>query len=125
MSLESLTRYCLSKKGTKEEYPFGDDILVIKVSSKIFAFLSERNHQPNISLKCDPFIADNLRQQYPSVTPGYHLNKSHWNTIILDGSIPEPELYSMIDHSYELVFKKLTKSEKDAVLQINTSKSFK
>ncbi|WP_028551604.1 MmcQ/YjbR family DNA-binding protein [Paenibacillus sp. UNC451MF] len=115
MNIQSLTQYCLSKKGSKKEYPFGDDVLVIKVSSKIFAFISERNNQPNISLKCDPFIAENLRQQHASVTPGYHLNKSHWNTIILDGSIPETELCSMIDHSYELVFKGLRKSEKDAV----------
>ncbi|OXM83858.1 MmcQ/YjbR family DNA-binding protein [Paenibacillus rigui] len=117
MSIQSLTRYCLTKKGSKEDYPFGDDILVIKVSSKIFAFITERNHQPSISLKCDPFIAENLRQQHPAVTPGYHLNKSHWNTVILDGSIPEQEICSMIDHSYELVFKKLVKVEKEAVLQ--------
>ncbi|TDF95920.1 MmcQ/YjbR family DNA-binding protein [Paenibacillus piri] len=116
MNIEALTRYCLSKQGTREEYPFGDDVLVIKVASKIFAFISERNNVPNISLKCDPFIAENLRQQYPSVIPGYHLNKSHWNTVILDGSISGPELCSMIDHSYELVFKGLKKSEKDAVL---------
>ncbi|ULL17204.1 MmcQ/YjbR family DNA-binding protein [Paenibacillus sp. H1-7] len=116
MSIESLTRYCLSKKGSSQDYPFGDDVMVIRVASKIFAFLSERNRQPNISLKCDPFIAENLRQQYPAVTPGYHLNKSHWNTVIIDGSIEEPELFSMIDHSYELVFKGLKKAEKEALL---------
>lgn len=117
MDIKKLAGYCLSKKGTSEEYPFGDDVLVIKVASKMFALISERNNQPNISLKCDPFIAENLRQQYSSVSPGYHLNKSHWNTIIIDGTIPEPELLGMIDHSYELVFKGLKKAEREAILQ--------
>ncbi|MFD0678688.1 MULTISPECIES: MmcQ/YjbR family DNA-binding protein [unclassified Paenibacillus] len=117
MDIKTLTRYSLSKKGSFEEYPFGPDVLVIKVASKIYALLTVRNNQQNISLKCDPFIAESLRQQYPSITPGYHLNKSHWNTIILDGSVSEAELFKMIDHSYELVFKGLKKSEKEAILQ--------
>lgn len=117
MDTNMLTSYCLSKKGSIAEYPFGPDVLVIKVASKMFALISERNHQLNISLKCDPVIAENLRQQYAAVTPGYHLNKSHWNTIIMDGSITEQELGQMIDHSYELVFKALKKSEKEAILQ--------
>jgi predicted DNA-binding protein (MmcQ/YjbR family) len=117
MDIKTMISYCLSKKGTIEEYPFGEDVLVIKIASKIFALISKRNNQPNISLKCDPFIAESLRQQYSSITPGYHLNKSHWNTIILDGSVSEQELCKMIDHSYELVFKGLKRSEKDAILQ--------
>lgn len=117
MDIKTFTSYCLSKKRATEEYPFGDDVVVMKVASKIFALLSERNNQLNISLKCAPFKAENLRQQYASITPGYHLNKTHWNTIIVDGSISEPDLFYMIDHSYELVFKGLKKSEKDAILQ--------
>ncbi|MCX7920630.1 MAG: MmcQ/YjbR family DNA-binding protein [Clostridia bacterium] len=110
-----LTSYCLSKKGATEDYPFGPDVLVIKVSSKMFALISMKANKLNISLKCDPFLADNLRQQYASVTPGYHLNKKHWNTIVVDGSISEQELYWMIDHSYELVLNSLTKIEREAI----------
>lgn len=117
MNFKTLSSYCLSKKGAIEDYPFGDDVLVIKIASKMFALISERNDQLNISLKCDPFLAENLRQQYPAITPGYHLNKSHWNTILIDSSIPESELNKMIDHSYELVFKRLKKLEKDAIIQ--------
>ncbi|NOU96132.1 MmcQ/YjbR family DNA-binding protein [Paenibacillus sp. LMG 31456] len=117
MDIKTLTSYALSKKGSIEEYPFGVDVLVIKVASKMFALISERNNFMNISLKCDPFIAESLRQQYSSITPGYHLNKSHWNTVILDGSVSEAEIFKMIDHSYELVFKGLKKSEKEAILQ--------
>ncbi|MBP1995756.1 MmcQ/YjbR family DNA-binding protein [Paenibacillus eucommiae] len=123
MDINTLTSYLLSKKGSSDQYPFGDDVLVIKVASKMFALLSERNNQPNISLKCDPFIAENLRQQHASITPGYHLNKSHWNTIILDGSVSEIELFRMIDHSYELVFNKLKKSEKDAIREQESTDS--
>ena len=115
MDIKTLTDYCLSKKGSHEDYHFSDDVMVIKVASKMFALLSNRNNQLNISLKCDPFIAENLRRQYTSVIPGYHLNKSHWNTVIMDDSIPDPDLFNMIDHSYELVLKQLKKFERDAV----------
>jgi predicted DNA-binding protein (MmcQ/YjbR family) len=116
MNFKILSKYCLSKQGAKEDYPFGKDVFVAKIASKMFALISERNDQPNISLKCDPFLAENLRQQYPAITPGYHLNKSHWNTINIDGSLTESELIQMIDHSYELVFKSLKKSEKAEIL---------
>ncbi|NHN29610.1 MmcQ/YjbR family DNA-binding protein [Paenibacillus agricola] len=117
MDLLSLCKYCLNKQGSREDYPFGDDVLVIKVASKMFALIPQDEHQLTISLKCDPFIAESLREQHASITPGYHLNKSHWNTILIDGSIPEQELFKMIDHSYELVFKGLKKTEKDAIVQ--------
>lgn len=116
MAKNGLTNYCLSKKGAFEDYPFGPDVLVIKLGSKIFALISERGGNLSISLKCDPFLADTLRQQYPSVTPGYHLNKRHWNTIKVNNSIPRDEIYWMIDHSYDLVFKSLTKSEKQKII---------
>lgn len=115
MDLQLLMKYCLSKKGSLEDYPFGDDVLVIKVVSKMFALISNQNNQLKISLKCDPFRAESLRQQYDSITPGYHLNKHHWNTILIDGTLSELELCNMIDHSYELVFKGLKKTEKDSV----------
>lgn len=104
--IDHLIEYCLSKPGAKEDHPFGPDPLVAKVGGKMFALVSGTS----ISLKCDPVIAENLREQYEAVTPGYHLNKKHWNSIRVDGSIPENELEDMIDHSYELVVKGLPKA---------------
>lgn len=106
---KELFLYCLAKPGAIEDYPFGPDVIVIKVASKIFALLSRRNGLDNLSLKCDPGYSEIVRQQYASITPGYHLNKRHWNTLVLDGSIPEKEIKSLIDHSYDLVYKSLPK----------------
>lgn len=116
MEFEQIRNYSLSKTGATEDFPFGPEPLVIKVMSKMFALISFKNCKINISLKCDPFVAQSLRQQYESVTPGYHLNKEHWNTVILDGTIPDSEIYWMIDHSYEMVVKGLTKAEKGKLL---------
>lgn len=115
ISYASIVSYCLSKKGAREDYPFGPDPLVFKVGSKMFALVFESGGYPHLSLKCDPVLAEILRQQYDAVKPGYHLNKRHWNTVIVDGSIPEEELLEMIDHSYELVYKSLKKSERESL----------
>jgi predicted DNA-binding protein (MmcQ/YjbR family) len=115
VDFKKISYYCLSKKGAYEDYPFGNDVFVAKIASKMFALISERNNQLTISLKCNPILADNLRQQYPCITPGYHLNKAHWNTIVIDGSLTESELFKMIDHSYELIFKGLKKIEKETI----------
>ncbi|MCR4435630.1 MAG: MmcQ/YjbR family DNA-binding protein [Clostridiales bacterium] len=112
MDIEKLTAYCLSKPCAFIVYPFGPEPAVIKVGSKMFALISMKNGKACISLKCDPFIAQSLRQQYQAITPGYHLNKEHWNTVIVDGSVPNDELIWMIDHSYELVYKSLSKAER-------------
>ncbi|GIP31476.1 MmcQ/YjbR family DNA-binding protein [Paenibacillus sp. J2TS4] len=104
-------QYGLSKKGAFSDYPFGPQPLVLKVGSKMFALINEEERSGSISLKCDPEMAYLLRQQHPSVKPGYHLNKQHWNTVIVDGTVPEEELKWMMDHSYELVVKGLKKSE--------------
>ncbi len=105
--LEDVVDYCLGMKGASKEYPFGPDPMVIKVAGKMFALISDK---PNsISLKCDPVIAENLREQYEAVIPGYHLNKKHWNTVRLDGSMQREEVNSMILHSYKLVFASLPK----------------
>ncbi|SDF20305.1 MmcQ/YjbR family DNA-binding protein [Sporomusa acidovorans] len=109
MDSKELFLYCLAKPGAMEDYPFGPDVIVIKVASKIFALLSRRNGLDNLSLKCDPGYSEIVRQQYASITPGYHLNKRHWITLVLDGSIPEGEIKSLIDHSYDLVYKSLPK----------------
>ncbi|CAM4261372.1 MmcQ/YjbR family DNA-binding protein [Paenibacillus phoenicis] len=113
-----LVAYCLSKKGAVEEYPFGPETTVIKVGGKMFALLpvTADDETASISLKCDPVIAANLREQHECVKPGYHLNKKHWNTVTVDGSLSMDELRAMIDHSYDLVLGGLTKAAREAVL---------
>jgi Uncharacterized protein conserved in bacteria len=90
------------KKRLKETFPFGDDTLVFKVKEKIFALVN-LDGDLSINLKCDPVLAIDLRERYSSVTPGYHMNKKHWNTVLLDGSVPDKEVFSWIDHSYDLI----------------------
>jgi predicted DNA-binding protein (MmcQ/YjbR family) len=102
MNIETLREYCLSKADATEGFPFGEDTLVFKVKGKIFA-LANLHGDLSVNLKCDPTLAIELREKYDSVSPGYHMNKKHWNTILLDGSIPDMELFSWIDHSYNLV----------------------
>lgn len=115
MDFDQIKAYCLSKKGALEDRPFGPEPLVMKVANKMFALLSVNNGSIHISLKCDPVLAQNLRQEYPTIKPGYHLNKEHWNTVVVDGSVPESEIFWLIDLSYQLVFKGLPKQDKEAV----------
>ncbi|WAA09082.1 MmcQ/YjbR family DNA-binding protein [Fervidibacillus albus] len=112
MENHEYVQYCLTKKGAYIDYPFGPKPMVIKVMSKMFALISTDEEVLKISLKCDPDIANDLRNQYESVVPGYHLNKQHWNTVIIDDSIPTSEIQWMIDLSYTLVVKGLKKQEK-------------
>jgi predicted DNA-binding protein (MmcQ/YjbR family) len=105
MDIEILREYCISKKGSTESFPFGDDTLVFKVKEKIFALLN-LDGDLSINLKCDPALAIDLRERYSSVTAGYHMNKKHWNTVMLNGSVPEKEVFSWIDHSYDLITNK-------------------
>jgi predicted DNA-binding protein (MmcQ/YjbR family) len=102
MNIESIREYCISKKGTTESFPFGEDTLVFKVHEKIFALVN-LNGDLSINLKCEPSLAIELRERYSSVTSGYHMNKKHWNTINLDGSVPDKEVFYWIDNSYDLV----------------------
>ena len=106
MNIETLREFCISKKGATEGFPFGEDTLVFKVGGKIFALVN-LDGELSINLKCDPEFALELRERYSSVIPGYHMNKKHWNTVILDGSIPDKEIYSWIDHSYEIITRKM------------------
>ena len=101
-----LRDHCLSKPGVTESFPFGEDTLVFKVKGKIFA-LANLEGDPTVNLKCDPSKALELRERYASVIPGYHMNKKHWNTVLLDGTIPDREVFSWIDHSYNLVAGKI------------------
>ena len=111
MNIEDFREYCLSKKGVSEELPFGPETLVFKVMNKIFAITSIDNFV-SINLKCDPEVALLIREKYDSVTPGFHMNKKHWNTILINGSISDLLLLKWIDHSYNLVVNSLTKKQK-------------
>jgi predicted DNA-binding protein (MmcQ/YjbR family) len=110
MDVESFREYCLAKPSTSESTPFGEDVLVFKVAGKMFALAALDEVPATVNLKCDPDLALELRDQYEQVRPGYHMNKKHWNTVEIEGGIPEAELRRMIDHSYELVVKSLPKT---------------
>ena len=104
---------CCARQGAVEDYPFPDNAAVFKVAVKMFALVSLGLPPGSVSLKCDPDLAVELRGRYPAITAGYHLSKRHWNTVQLDGSVPDQELIEMIDHSYELVVAGLTRAERN------------
>jgi predicted DNA-binding protein (MmcQ/YjbR family) len=112
MNIEDYREYCISKKGVTEELPFGPETLVFKVMGKIFALTSLDTFE-SVNLKCDPEEAVKLREQYDAIIPGYHMNKKHWNTVLMDDSVSDKLLKQLIDHSYELVANSLTKKEKE------------
>ncbi|MCQ6562709.1 MmcQ/YjbR family DNA-binding protein [Paenibacillus mendelii] len=109
----SMAAYCLSKEGVHKDYRFGNEPLTVHVGGKIFAFIGCNS----LLLKCDPDWAQQLRQRYESVTPGYHLDSKHWNTVRCDGSIPEAELRRMIDHAYELACNEWPKDQRDRLYE--------
>jgi predicted DNA-binding protein (MmcQ/YjbR family) len=102
----------LSKPGAEETTPFGPEVLVYKVGGKMFALTEPEEFPARINLKCDPDRAVMLRDEYESIIPGYHMNKRHWNTVILDGSVPDVLLSALIDHSYQLVASSLPKAKR-------------
>ena len=106
MNVEQIREYCLMKEDVEESLPFGPDNLVFKVAGKIFLLLSLDAEQTQFNVKCDPEKAEELRAEYPCVLPGYHMNKKHWNTIIVDGSASSGLLKEWMDDSYKLVKKK-------------------
>ena len=109
MNLADLQAYLLAKEGATADTPFGPDVLVYKVRNKVFALVAWNANPLHISLKCRPTHALALRAEYKAVKPGYHLNKEHWNTVTLDGSIALPVIEAMIDESYTLVVRGLSK----------------
>lgn len=112
MNLETYYEYCLSKKGVTEHFPFDEDTLVFKVGGKMFALSSLSQWEkgnPSVNLKCDPEYAQELRAQYDAIQPGFHMSKVHWNTIIVNAGVSDVLFKELMDHSYELVFKSLTK----------------
>ena len=115
MDFNTLKNYLMKKTGAIEEFPFDTVTLVIKVSGKMFALVGLNDDPLRLNLKCDPAKAEILREIYPAIQPGYHMNKRHWNTIILDGSIVDAEILSMIDDSYALVVNGLPKTQRPEV----------
>ena len=124
MNIEELRIYCLSKPETSESFPFDQDTLVFKVMNKMFALTSLKRWEEgdhSINLKCDPDKSIELRERYPeSVYPGYHMNKKHWNTIVVDNSeLSEKFIKHLINHSYELVMSKLPKKNREKLKDLN------
>ena len=111
MNLELFRSYCLAKKNAIEDFPFGEDVMVFKVAGKIFALCGIDPFE-SVNLKCDPELALELREAHEAVRPGYHMNKKHWNTVLIDGSIADKLILSWIDHSYDLVAPKSSKTIK-------------
>lgn len=115
MDILSIKNYLLAKPDTREDYPFGPDVAVFKVKDKMFATLSAQAGVDNMNLKCEPQEALALRDIFDAVKPGYHMNKKHWNTIIIDGSIPQGEIERMIDNSFLLVVKGMPKKDRVSI----------
>jgi predicted DNA-binding protein (MmcQ/YjbR family) len=115
MTSEELRDHCLSFLGTEEEFPFGPETSVFKVAGKVFALSRLAEIPARVSLKCEPALAEQLRAAHPAVLPGYHLNKRHWNTVIIDGSLPDTMITDMIEDSYDLVVSKLPRARRRAL----------
>lgn len=119
MNIQQFYDYCLSKKGVTEHFPFDEDTLVFKVGGKMFALssLSQwEKGEPSINLKCEPERALELRAQYDGINPGYHMSKVHWNTVTVNSDVEPKLLKELIDHSYDLVLKSLTKKLQAEIL---------
>ena len=115
MNIEEIRDYCLAKPAVTEGFPFGDTALVFKVAGKMFAVLDLSEESRGLTLKCDPELAIELREQHPEVTGAWHFNKQHWNGVELQGSIGDDLLKAWIDHSYEIVVRALKKADREAL----------
>jgi len=112
MNIEDIREYCISKKGVTENFPFDETTLVFKVAGKMFC-LTDLENDLHVALKNLPEKNTELREQFPAVKPGYHMNKKHWNTIEIDDSIPDKLIYELVDISYNLIVQSLTKKKKE------------
>jgi predicted DNA-binding protein (MmcQ/YjbR family) len=110
-----LRKFCLAQPGATEEFPFGADVSVFMVGGKMFALSMLARRPLKVNLKCDPELARALRVSYPAVEPGWHMNKRHWNTVTLDGSLPDKLVRDMIEDSYDLVVSKLPRKVQDGL----------
>ncbi len=115
MDIEAIRVYCLSKKEVSESFPFDESVLVFKVLTKVFALVNIDQRPWSVNLKCDPEKAMEYRECYPEITPGYHMNKKHWNTVNFEGALPPIFLQDLITHSYEMVVSKMTKKDRNKI----------
>lgn len=119
MNIEQLREYCLSKRETTEDFPFDEETLVFKVLGKMFALVSLKRWEQGeaaINLKCDPDYAEELRAEYSSIRPGFHMSKKHWNTLYIhEGKLQVQFIIQLIDHSYDMVVKGMTKKMKESL----------
>lgn len=115
MDIEQFREYCLAKKASSEDFPFGPENLVLRVGGKIFAITDLNSERFTVNLKCDPDRAIELRETHTEIIPGWHMNKKHWNTVDFEGSLDGRLLREMIDHSYDLVAKSLKKADREAL----------
>ncbi len=113
MTLEEIRHYCLHKKGVVEAFPFDETTLVFKIIDKLFLLTDINSYPLSVNLKCEPEYAIELREKYHCIQPGYHMNKKHWNTVVIDGELSEKELKKLIDHSYNEVLNKMPKKVKE------------
>lgn len=111
MELPDVITYCLSMPGAEETKPFGPDVLVYKVGGKMFALANPEDFPVRINLKCDPERSLELRDRHAAIQPGWHMNKKHWNTLVLDGTLSPKLIRELIEHSYRLVFDALPKKK--------------
>lgn len=116
MNIESLREYCISKKAVTEGFPFGEETLVFKVMDKIFLLVSLSSNPLQFNAKCNPEKAIELREEYDAIKPGYHMNKKHWNTVVIDGSISTKLIKEIIDDSYNLIVQSLPKKSREELL---------
>lgn len=115
MEIDEIREYCLQLPEVTEGFPFGEGVLVFKVVGKMFLASNLDKFPASCNLKCDPARALELREEYDGIEPGWHMNKKHWNTLILDGSVPSSLIQELLDHSYELVVGSLKKSDRERV----------
>jgi predicted DNA-binding protein (MmcQ/YjbR family) len=116
MDADDLRDLCLTFRGSEETFPFGFETSVFKVAGKMFALSRLRSQPLSVSLKCEPQLAEQLRAAHPCITGGYHLNKRHWNTVLLDGSLPEQMIADMVEDSYDLVVSAMSRARQRALL---------
>jgi len=112
---DALRDLCLSHRGSEETFPFGFETSVFKVAGKMFALSALQSDPLRVSLKCEPLLAQQLRTAHAAILPGYHLNKRHWNTVVLDGTVPAEMIVDMVEDSYDLVVSKLSRARRRAL----------
>jgi predicted DNA-binding protein (MmcQ/YjbR family) len=110
VTIDEIKAYCLHLSGATYDFPFDDETCVFRVGGKMFGLMGIHADPPRINLKCDPILARDLRSAFESIVPGYHMNKEHWNTVLIGGDVPDDKVRWLIDHSYDLIRSKLPRS---------------